>query len=107
MYKSAPFAVRRRLSITIGYWVNQINQCLKEVEREAGLSGRLSTHTARHSFADLARRIMQEDKSLTLYDIQLMLGHTDHKTTVNYIEELSGSDATAPMTAVFGRRKAD
>ena len=103
-YKRSPFATRAKLSQHIGHWNYQVNVCLREIQAEAGLSG-LTTHTSRHSFADLARRIMQEDKTLTLYDIQLMLGHLEYKTTVGYMEELSGQDASRPMQAVFNRNK--
>ena len=103
-YKSAPFVVREKLGQALAHWNRQVNLCLRDIQAEAGLSG-LTTHTSRHSFADLARRIMQEDKTLTLYDIQLMLGHSEYKTTVGYMEELSGQDASRQLKAVFDRKR--
>ncbi|MVM36448.1 hypothetical protein GO730_00300 [Spirosoma sp. HMF3257] len=61
-------------------------------------------HNARHSFADLARRTMQEDGTITLLDIMLMLGHSDFNMTMKYIEELSRQNAAKPMRAVFNRK---
>lgn len=104
-YKNAPFGVRKRLAEMLTFRGRQVNLCLKEIQQAAGLPDVLSMHTSRHSFADMARRIMQSDKSITLYDIQLMLGHGRYETTVGYMEELSGQDATAPMMAVFDRKK--
>lgn len=47
---------------------------------------------------------MQEHKTITPYDIQLMLGHSTLSQTSDYMEELSGQDATQPLTAVFGKK---
>jgi hypothetical protein len=96
-YKAAPFELKHARYNALVHWNRQINECLKEVEQKAGLS-------ARHSFVDLARRIMQEHKTITPYDIQLMMGHSTLSQTSDYMEELSGQDATQPLTAVFGKK---
>ncbi len=103
-YKTAPFELKHARYNALTHWNRQINECLREVEQKAGLSAKLRMHNARHSFADLARRIMQEHKTITPYDIQLMMGHSTLSQTSDYMEELSGQDATQPLTAVFRRR---
>ncbi|GAB4036734.1 site-specific integrase [Spirosoma gilvum] len=102
-YKSAPFAVRKRLYADLNHWNRQMNLCLKLIQQEAGLDETLRMHNARHSFAALAKRIMKEDASITMYDIQMMLGHSNFKTTENYTDDLEEQDATQPMKAIFYR----
>jgi len=104
MYK-APFAVRRQLDNHIHYWNMQINQRLAELQAEAGLKVKLRMHNARHSFADLARRIMQEDGTLTLLDITRMLGQRDPRMVMTYIEEMENQDSTKSMQSIFKRKK--
>jgi len=59
----------------------KINQDLKKVAGLAGLdTAGLSTHIARHSFADFARR-----KSGNLFAISKTLGHRDLATTQVYL----------------------
>jgi integrase len=103
-YKTAPFELKHARYNALTHWNRQINECLREVEQRAGLTAKLRMHNARHSFADLARRIMAEHKTISPYDIQLMMGHSNLKQTTDYMEELSGQDATQPLTAVFGRQ---
>jgi len=58
----------------------QINRQLKQVAKEAAISKRLTTHMARHTFADLARK-----KGGNLYSISKALGHSNLKITENYL----------------------
>jgi integrase len=60
---------------------------------------------SRHSFAELARQTMQQDKMLTVYDIQLIMGHSSFKTTEGYYRESADQDTSESMKAVFGREK--
>jgi integrase len=104
-YRTAPFAVRKKLHNTLRHWNQQVNLSLKELQEMADLPDKLRTHNARYSFADLARRIMVEDKSITVYDIQLMLGHRDFKTTEGYYRDEENQDVTEAMRAIFDRKK--
>ncbi|ADB39302.1 tyrosine-type recombinase/integrase [Spirosoma linguale] len=103
-YKAASFDVKRRLYNDLAHWNRQVNLCLREVRTVAGLPEKLTNHSARHSFADLARRIMEQDVSLSMYDIQKMLGHNSIITTEVYTKDLQEPDSTKPMFAIFSRK---
>ncbi|RZM23712.1 MAG: hypothetical protein EOO88_25290 [Pedobacter sp.] len=103
--QKASFEVRRMLDTRLHYWNDKINTVLALIQKEAKLKDNLRMHNARHSFADLARRIMQEDNSITLLDITLMLGQRDPKMVMHYIEGMENQDASKPMGAVFNRKK--
>ncbi|MCX6214657.1 tyrosine-type recombinase/integrase [Spirosoma sp.] len=104
-YKQAPFEVKRRLYNDNAHWNRQVNLCLREVKKAAGLPEKLTNHNARHSFADLARRVMEQDVSLTMYDIQKMLGHSSLVTTEIYTKSLQEPDSTKAINAIFNRKK--
>jgi integrase len=104
-YKAAPFEVRRKLYNTLTYWNRQVNLCLRQIREAAGLTDKLTNHNARHSFADLARRVMEQDASFTMYDIQKMLGHSNLISTEVYTRDLKEPDATRAMDAIFNRPK--
>lgn len=57
-----------------------VNGLLKEIGRKARLSEKLSFHQSRHAWADHARR-----EGWDVYKISKALGHTDLKTTENYL----------------------
>ncbi|QDK79670.1 tyrosine-type recombinase/integrase [Spirosoma sp. KCTC 42546] len=103
-YKKAFFEVRRKFSTTLNHWNKSINGALKEIEVGANLSRPLRMHSSRHSFADLALRIMKEEASLTLYDIQLMMGHQSLKTTEIYTKDWDEKDISQPMQVVFRKK---
>lgn len=63
----------------IGAKTALINKYLKEIARLAEIDKKLTTHTSRHSFADIAR------KEVDLYDLSKTLGHKDIKVTQSYI----------------------
>lgn len=60
-----------------------INYHLKRVAKMAEIPHNLSSHVARHTFADMARR-----KKMNLYDISKALGHSTLKMTENYMASL-------------------
>lgn len=103
--KAAPFAVRKRLKERLQYLNDRINSALSELTGEAGMNIDLGMHNARHSIADLARRIMQEDGTLTLIDITNMLGQRDPKMVLTYIEDMAKQDITPTMRNVLQRKK--
>ena len=57
-----------------------INRYLKDIASLAEIEKKITTHTARHSFADIARK-----KISNLYDLSKTLGHKDVKTTQSYL----------------------
>ncbi|OZC04035.1 tyrosine-type recombinase/integrase [Rubricoccus marinus] len=83
-----PVGVRRRIASAS----TQVNKLLKELARLAGLDPTgLSSHVARHSFADFARQ------SGDLYAVSKALGHTDLKTTQAYLSSFD-RDAVDSLT---------
>lgn len=101
---AAPFDERQKLDNRLYYWNGQINKVLAIIEKHLGFRDKLRMHNARHSFADLARRIMQEDGTLTLLDITKLLGQSDPRMVMVYIEEMERQDTNKQMAAVFNRK---
>lgn len=60
-----------------------INSCLKDLAEKAEIKKNLSSHISRHSFADIARQ-----KKISIRDIQILLSHSDSKTTEIYLNSL-------------------
>lgn len=77
-----------------------INKKLGEIAELAGINKHISTHIARHSFADLARR-----KSENLYDIKSVLGHTSIKTTQSYLTKLDTDTQDKALQNVFHKEE--
>jgi integrase/recombinase XerD len=73
-----------------------INKCLKQVAEKAEIGINLTTHMARHSFADLARK-----KKVSLLDIQKMLAHSDSKTTQIYLNSFDLESQDEAHESVF------
>lgn len=73
-----------------------INKCLKQVAEKAEIDKNLTTHMARHSFADMARK-----KKVSLLDIQKMLAHSDSKTTQVYLNSFDLESQDEAHEAVF------
>ncbi len=73
-----------------------INKCLKQVAEKAEIGINLTTHMARHSFADIARK-----KKVSLLDIQKMLAHSDSKTTQIYLNSFDLESQDEAHESVF------
>ena len=82
----------------------QINRELKELAARAGLTRelKLTFHTARHSFADRARRKMKESKNISVDDIRQALGHTRLDTTQRYLNSFDREGLDSAMKDIFG-----
>lgn len=57
-----------------------VNKYLKYIAKAADIDKVISTHIARHSFADIARK-----RKASIYDISKMLGHSSIKITEAYL----------------------
>ena len=57
-----------------------VNKYLKVIGKYARIDKAISTHIARHSFADIARK-----RKASIYDISKMLGHSSIKMTEAYL----------------------
>ncbi|AUD00990.1 site-specific integrase [Spirosoma pollinicola] len=80
----------------------EINGELKTLAKKAGIAERLTFHTARHSFADKARRMMKESKNISIDDIRQALGHTKLDTTQRYLDSFDREGLDSAMGAIFG-----
>ncbi len=58
-----------------------INKYLREVCKYAGIFKKISTHCARHSFADISLSANQND----IFGLKDVLGHSSVKTTEGYL----------------------
>jgi integrase/recombinase XerD len=79
----------------------QINGELKVLAKKAGITERLTFHTARHSFADRARRKMKESKNISIDDIRQALGHQRLDTTQRYLNSFDKEGLDSAMDAIF------
>ena len=71
------------------------NALLKSIAFRAKIKKNLTSHIARHSFADIAR------KKVSVYDIQKMLGHSSLKITESYLKSLDNEAMDKAMEKVF------
>lgn len=85
-----PVHLRKRISV----WNQMANRSLKELARRADIDtpDDVTTHVARHSFGDLARRSSED-----LYAVSKALGHSDLKTTERYLAAFD-QDAVDSLT---------
>jgi len=59
-----------------------INRYIKKLASEVGISGNVSTYTARHSFATILK-----DSGVSVQAISEALGHSDTKVTQHYLKD--------------------
>lgn len=76
--------------------ISVINSGLKDIASAAKIKKSISSHVARHSFADIARK-----KDISIYDISKMLGHSDITVTQGYIKSLDYESMDEAMKTVF------
>jgi site-specific recombinase XerD len=80
--------------------IASVNQGLKHIAMKAGIKKRLTSHIARHSFADYARK-----KETSLYDIKNMLGHSKIGITEVYLSDLDTGSMDKAMKQIFNTTK--
>lgn len=73
-----------------------INKYLKKISSDIGLNKTLTTHIARHSFSDFARK-----KNVSIYDISKMLGHHSIKITESYLSSLDIESQDKALKDIF------
>lgn len=61
---------------------HKINEGLKEIVKAAGIKTKVTSHVARHSFAEQLRK-----SNVHISDIQSLLGHSDIQMTVRYMNK--------------------
>jgi len=72
------------------------NAGLKVIAVRAQIKKKISSHVARHSFADMARK-----KNISVYDIMQMLGHSNISITQSYLNKLDLDSQDSAMKLVF------
>jgi integrase len=73
-----------------------INKYLKLIATKAEINKKISTHTARHSFADIARK-----KTNNIYNLSKTLGHSDLKITEAYLASFDEEAVDNTLDEVF------
>jgi integrase len=73
-----------------------INKYLKVIATKAEINKKISTHTARHSFADIARK-----KTNNIYNLSKTLGHSDLKVTEVYLASFDEEAVDSTLDEVF------
>ena len=64
--------------------LNRYNRSLKTLARKSGLNLRITSYTARHTWASVAY-----SSNVCLPIISKALGHTNPQTTLTYIKEIN------------------
>lgn len=73
-----------------------INKHLVPIGQRLGINARVTTHQARHSFAETARR-----STTDLYTISKAMGHSDLKTTENYFSSTDHTAVSKLVSSIF------
>jgi len=73
-----------------------LNKYLKQIATKAEISKNISTHTARHSFADIARK-----KTNNIYNLSKTLGHSSLKITEAYLASFDEDAIDDTLDNVF------
>lgn len=81
----------------LGAKTTKINYHLKQIAEKAGIDKRLTSHIARHSFADIARK-----KGVSVYDISKALDHTNISIMQAYLASFDDGSLETAMEKIFG-----
>ena len=73
-----------------------VNKYLKDVATAADITKTISTHIARHSFSDIARK-----RKASVYDISKMLGHSSIKITEAYLASFDVDSQDEAMKSIM------
>jgi integrase len=73
-----------------------INKYLKQIAKKAKISKKITTHTARHSFADIARQ-----KTDNIYNLSKTLGHSSLKVTEAYLASFDEKAVDETLDSMF------
>jgi site-specific recombinase XerD len=73
-----------------------VNKYLKTIALKAKISKKISTHTARHSFADIARQ-----KTDNIYNLSKTLGHSSLKVTEAYLSSFDEKAVDDTLDSMF------
>jgi len=91
-------ANRKELLQTIEGFTALVNRYIKKAASRAGIDKHITSHSARHSFADAARIMLNGD----IKTIQGMLNHGQLRTTDIYLSDLETTELDAATLSVYG-----
>jgi integrase len=80
----------------IGAKTALINKYLKDIASKAKITKKITTHTARHSFADIARQ-----KTDNIYNLSKALGHSSLKVTESYLASFDDQAVDDTLDKMF------
>ena len=80
----------------IGAKTALLNKYLKLIAKQGGINKKVSTHTARHSFADIARQ-----KTDNIYNLSKTLGHSSINITEAYLASFDEKAVDDTLDQVF------
>jgi integrase len=72
------------------------NRYLKDIATAAKITKKITTHTARHSFADIARQ-----KTDNIYNLSKTLGHSSLKVTEAYLASFDEKAVDDTLDSIF------
>lgn len=87
-----PGTLAQEITLQNGY----VNKHLDKLRATAGIHKHITFHTARHSFADIARK-----KGTDLHSISTSLGHQSLKTTQSYLAALDNETTDNAVKNVY------
>ncbi|REA63488.1 hypothetical protein DSL64_03305 [Dyadobacter luteus] len=96
-----PRPLRVKLDRDIKNNARYINTALADISTLLKIPKAITFHTARHSFADKARRAMKNSNKITLVDIKNSLAHKKISTTENYWASFDEDSLDEAMEAIF------
>lgn len=88
---------KKQLYSRISGRTTKINSYLKKIAERASIDKKLTSHVARHSFAEIARQ-----KGVSLYDISKALGHSSLAITEKYLSGFDENSLRNAMGKIFG-----
>jgi len=95
--KDTDYSNDKFLHSQLGSKSSQINRNLKILAKKTEISKNISSHLARHSFADIARK-----KGIAIYDISKALGHSSIRVTEKYLSDFDDTTLDDAMDKIFG-----
>ena len=90
------FLTKKKLVSRLSGRTTKINEHLKTIARKAEIDKKLTSHVARHSFAEIARV-----KGVPLYDISKALGHSSLAITEQYLSSFDENSLKNAMAKIF------
>ena len=97
LLQNADLSDPKRRRSAIGSGTARMNAALKDVAKLAEIGKNLTTHVARHSFADLARI-----QGWSLYDIARAMRHSNVRVTERYLAGFDTGGLEGKMEGLFG-----